>query len=315
MVLLVPPPWSAEIDGLRRALGDGALGRIPTHLTLVPPVNVNEERLGEAMGVLRAAAGRMRPFTVHLGPPATFLPVNPVAYLAVDGEGVEKVRSLRDAVSGGPLERSLTWPFVPHVTLADEADPDRITSALGALRDYEVDVVFDRVHLLEEGPGRTWKPIADAPFEAPAVIGRGGLELTLHTSANLDIEVASWQEAAWAPHTLAEDGTAEQDRPFAVTARRDDEIVGTATGDIRGDEAHLANLVVGAGDRGTGVGSHLLAAVESLAAEAGCRRLTLRTEADGSARQFFEGRGWRAYATLARWRAGIDFVVMERVLV
>lgn len=306
MVLLVPPPWSAEIDGLRRALGDGALGRIPTHLTLVPPVNVNDDRLGEAMAALRSAAGRTRPFTVHLGPPETFLPVNPVAYLAVDGEGADEVRRLRDMVFEGPLERSLSWPFVPHVTLADEADPDRITSALGALRDYEVDVTFDRVHLLEEGAGRTWKPIADAPFEAPAVTGRGGLELTLHSSAHLDVEAGRWQDAAWRAHSSAGDATTEQDRPFAVTARRGDDIVGTATGDIRGDEAHLARLVVGAGERGTGVGSHLLAAVESLAAEAGCRRLTLHTEADGPARRFFEGRGWRALSGSA---------TMERVLI
>lgn len=314
VVLLVPAPWSAEIDGLRRALGDGALGRIPTHLTLVPPVNVNEDRLAEAVAVLRAAAGRTRPFAVHLGPPATFLPVNPVVYLAVDGEGADEVRRLRDAVFAGPLDRSLSWPFVPHVTLADEADPDRITSALGALRDYEVDVTFDRVHLLEEGAGRTWRPIADAPFESPAVTGRGGLEVTLHRSVYLDVDGEKWQDAAWAAYSRVEYGTAEEDRPFAFTARRGGAIVGTATGAIRGDEAYLARLVVDADDRGTGVGSRLLAAVESLAAEHGCRRLTLRTQADGSARWFYEGRGWRIYATLPRWRRGTDFVAMERML-
>lgn len=314
VVLLVPPPWSAEIDGLRRALGDGALGRIPTHLTLVPPVNVNEERIGEAMAVLRAAAARTRPFTVHLGPPATFLPVNPVAYLAVDGEGAEEVLGLRDAVFSGPLERTLSWPFVPHVTLADEADPDRINSALGALRDYEVDVPFDRVHLLEEGSGRTWRPIADAPLEAPAVIGRGGLELTLHSSAYLDVEAENWQDAAWAVYSRVEYGTAQEDRPFAFTARRGEVVVGTATGAIRRDEVYLARLIVDAGDRGTGVGSRLLAAVQSVAAEHGCRRLTLRTQADGSARRFYERRGWRVYATLPRWREGTDFVAMERML-
>ncbi len=56
VALLVPPPFDTEIDGLRRALGDGALGRIPAHLTLVPPVNVREERLGEALAALRRAA-------------------------------------------------------------------------------------------------------------------------------------------------------------------------------------------------------------------------------------------------------------------
>lgn len=317
VVLLVPPPAAAEVDGLRRALGDGALGRIPTHLTLVPPVNVRDERVPDALAVLRAAAARTRPFTVHLGPPATFLPVNPVAYLAVDGQGADDVRRLRDAVFREPLERPLTWSFVPHVTLADEADPDRITAALGALRDYEVDVTFDRVHLLEEGEGRTWRPIADVPFEAPAVIGRGGLELELRRSATLDDEAARWSDAEWARHSAAEygeDGVAAEE-PFAVVARRArGQVVGTATGDVRSVDAYLARLIVAATERGTGVGSHLLAATEALAAERGCTRLTLRTRADGPARAFYEARGWRVYATLERWRGGRDFVQMERLL-
>ncbi len=49
VALLIPAPLDREIDGLRRAVGDGALGRIPPHLTLVPPVNVREDRLGEAL--------------------------------------------------------------------------------------------------------------------------------------------------------------------------------------------------------------------------------------------------------------------------
>lgn len=314
VVLLVPPPWSTEIDGLRRALGDGALGRIPTHLTLVPPVNVRDDRVPDALAVLRRAAERTRPFTVRLGPPTTFLPVNPVAYLALDGEGADEVRRLRDAVFADPLERHLTWSFVPHVTLADEAAPERIDAALSALADYRVDVTFDRVHLLEEGEGRTWRPIADVPFTAPTVIGRGGLELSLHHSRLLDDEAGAWTDRAWAAHSAAEYGDAAEEEPFALVARRGRDIAGTATGTLRTADAYLARLIVDPAERGTGVGSHLLAAAESLAAERGCTRLTLRTQAAGPARGFYESRGWRVYATLERWRGGRDFVQMERLL-
>lgn len=315
VVLLVPSPWATEIDGMRRALGDGALGRIPTHLTLVPPVNVRDDRVPDALAVLRRAAAATRPFTVQLGPPATFHPVNPVLYLAVDGKGADAVHRLRDRVFADPLERPLTWPFVPHVTLADEAPPERLLAGTAALADYTVDVTFDRVHLLEEGEGRTWRPIADVPFAAPAVIGRGGLELSLSASQALDDEAARWTAREWAAYSEAEYGTAtETEEPFALTARRGASIVGTATGELSADDAYLARLIVAPAERGTGVGSHLLAAVESLAAERGCRRLTLRTQAAGTARTFYEARGWRVYATLERWRSGRDFVQMERLL-
>ena len=317
VVLLVPAPHDAEIDGLRRALGDGALGRIPAHLTLVPPVNVREDDVPAALAVLRRAAAATTPFLVRLGPPATFAPVNPVVYLAVDGEGRDEIVRLRDAVFAPPLERHLTFPFEPHVTVADDvASADRIAAALSSLRDYEVEVTFGGVALLEQGDGRAWSPIAVVPFERPAVIGRGGgLEVTLDRSAALDDEAARWTAAAWAAYAAEEYGTTEDDEPFAITARRGGTVVGTATGALRApEEAYLARLIVAAEARGTGVGSHLLAATESLAAERGCRRLTLRTQADGSARRFYESRGWRVHAVLDRWRAGRDFVQMERVL-
>ena len=315
-MLLVPQPIASEIDGLRRALGDGSLGRIASHLTLVPPVNVREDELPDALRVLRDAAAKTTPFTVELGPPATFSPVTPVVYLDVDGPGRDEVLRLRDAVFRPPLERPLTWPFEPHVTIADEVgSTDRIAAAMSSLRDYTVDVTFDRVALLEQGDARVWTPIADVPFERPSIVGRGGgLEVTLDRSTMLDDEAERWTLAEWAAYSAKEYGFAEEDEPFAITARRGGTVVGTATGALSRDDAYLARLIVSASERGTGVGSRLLAATESLAAERGCRRLTLRTQAEGSARRFYEARGWRVHATLDRWRAGRDFVQMERTL-
>jgi 2'-5' RNA ligase len=161
--LLLPEPSATEVDGLRRALGDGALGRIPAHLTLVPPVNVREDDMPTALDVLRQAAMQTRPLDLRLGPATTFHPITPVVYLGVDGD-TSALQALRDHVFRPPLERPLTRSFVPHVTLADEIDTARIPAAVAAMADYVVDVRFDAVHLLEEGRGRIWRPIADARF-------------------------------------------------------------------------------------------------------------------------------------------------------
>ncbi len=279
VALLVPPPLDREVDGLRRAVGDGALGRVPAHLTLVPPVNVRTERLDEALAVLRRAAAATRPFTVALGPPTTFLPDNPVLYLPV-GDGGEAVTALRNRVFVDPLARTLTWPFVPHVTIADDASPERIAAAEPSLAAYSAVVTFDRVHLLQEQPGRVWVPIADAAFAAPAVIGRGGLPVELTTSGRPD-------PGAWATAT----GGAERE-DVTITARRDGEVVGLVTGRAGGGVAHLLDLAVAEPHRGTGVGLHLVAAFESWAAGHGCERLVAATATGSATDALLRRRGW-----------------------
>lgn len=279
VALLLPPAVAAEVDGLRRALGDRALGRIAPHVTLVPPVNVPAARLGDALGVLRAAAAACPPLTLDLGPPGTFAPATPVVHLRVGGPDpdVAALAALREAVFRPPLARPLTWPWVPHVTLVDGAEPDRITAAVAALAGYRATVALERVHLLEEGRGRVWTPVADAAFAAPAVVGRGGPAL------ELDVTDGPGPEAA----ALLAGG-----RPFTVTARRDGAVVGAARGWTGAGEARLEVLAVAAGERGTGVGSRLLAAVESLAAGRGCTAVLAVVDGPGDLAGFLRHRGW-----------------------
>ncbi len=179
VALLLDPPWSLEVQGLRRALGDSSLGSVAPHLTLVPPINVRSSDLASALDTVRkAAAVQAGPFSLHLGPAATFVPTNPVVYLAVGGAGMAPLRALREAVLAGPLLRPDRWPWVPHVTLADQAPHEQAEAALVALRHYESEVTLDRVVIMEER-ARCWHPLADACFGRPAVVGRGGLELEI----------------------------------------------------------------------------------------------------------------------------------------
>jgi 2'-5' RNA ligase/ribosomal protein S18 acetylase RimI-like enzyme len=313
VVLPIPAPLAAEIDGLRRACGDRALERIECHITLVPPVNVAVDRLDEVVGLVRAQAAVASPLELILGPPATFLPDAPVLYLAVGGD-VAALVQLRERVFTGPLQRSVDWPFVPHVTLADGAGPDRIAAGLVALADYQVPVTVDRVHLLQELEGRRWVAIADAPLGPPAIIGRGGLPLELSVGEILDPEAAAYFAASWDQHLRVSYGeSATRQRPYVVVARREGAVVGVATG-TTDDQAWLDRLVVGEGVRGQGIGAHLLARVEQLAAERGAVRAVLIAQAGGAAQAFYAGRGWRVDIRLPGWRLGRDFVRMTRDL-
>lgn len=258
VALLVPEPVATEMDGVRRALGDDTLGRIPAHITLIPPVNVNDADMSDALALLRETAAATRPLRLELGPPTTFHPVTPVIYLAVGGD-LEALHDLRERVFHPPLSRPLSHSFVPHATLADEIDPTRIPPALAALASYRADVMIDRVHVLREGKGRMWRPIADAPFAPPRVIGRGGLPVEITETQLVDPLARLLLPGTAAPSS---DGPGA----WALTARRDGCVVGVAHGAAVGDRLEVAALVVAPPHRRQGIGGHLRAALEDLAA-------------------------------------------------
>jgi 2'-5' RNA ligase len=252
VALLFDAPATAAVDTLRRALGADDVERLPAHLTLVPPVNVRLDELDDAFDLLRDAAHRTEPFRLQLGPARTFLPINPVLYLEVGGE-VRSVDLLRDRIFRPPLERNLTWPFQPHVTILDGGDESRIRAAVEALADVRIEVDITQVHLLKEHNDegvRSWRPIFEATLGEPGVVGRGGLEL--------ELEVGEKPYAG---------------RSLGVTARRGDRTVGTATGWTDGEQARLLDVHVDVGARREGVGAHLVAAFASAAAARGASHL------------------------------------------
>ena len=307
MVLLVPDPVGAEVEGLRRALGDPSLGRIPAHLTLVPPVNVRQEALEEVMGSLASAAAATAPLELSLGPVRSFWPQSPVVYLAVSGD-LEALGDLRQRVTAGPLGRPAERPFVPHVTLAQELEPGAISAAVRALGSFRARLLAERLHLLEEGPGRVWQPLADFSLGARRVVGTGGLAVEVEASQGPGPGLV-----AWAARQAGSDGPAVG-QGFVLVARREGSLAGLAEGRLLPGECLLEGVVVDQGLRGQGVGSQLLSSVEALAGESGCERCWALAPAGSRAESFYRSRGWEPAYRLPAWRQGRDWVRLRRVL-
>lgn len=285
VVLLVPEPLATQIDGLRLALGDGALGRIPPHITLVPPVNVAERDLPAAFATVRAAAAAVSALSLQLGPVDTFQPVNPVAYLRVTADPGQRAAldELREACLKGPLDRPQEHEFVPHVTIADELSAPRLDACGPVLADFRADLTIDRVHVLAEQPGRVWVPIADMALGEPTgIVGRGSLPLEISVTGRPDLEAAALLAVEGEPSGL----------PFAVTARQDGAVVAAAWGWTAGDRLEVADLVVAAAHRGQGFGRHLLAAVEAVAQRRSCAVMGVAASGEGAAASLLRGCGW-----------------------
>ena len=156
VALVIPPPVSVEIDGLRRALGDRQLGRIDPHVTIIPPINLHEDQIGDALAVVQAAARAAQPMTLTLGPVTTFAETSPVRFLAVDPW--QPVVELYRACWTDVLERLEKRPFHPHCTVDIDGGPtDGPDPAVDLLAAYQVEVELDRVTVLEN-VDRGWDP-------------------------------------------------------------------------------------------------------------------------------------------------------------
>ncbi len=325
VALMLPEPLTTEVQGLRRACGDH--GRMDPHLTLVPPVNVRETDIPEALHVLQAAASVTRPFTLTLGPPNTFMPDNPVLYLEVGGN-LDALLAFRERVFVGPLSRELSWPFTPHVTICDSGEPARLDAAVLALSDYQVEVRFERVHLLHEQPHdgthhHKWVPFIDIAFAEPAVVGRGGFELELITSECLDpwskTIVDSWELGELdAEHSDIEPSDLEPsdlepgDTEFigvslVIRALHMGVFVGVLKGHYSGNGAVIDSCIVSPDERRQGIGRHLIASFLASLAARGVTQVSAWIPSRSSGEQWLRSAGFeparsaKDHLHLVRW--------------
>jgi 2'-5' RNA ligase/ribosomal protein S18 acetylase RimI-like enzyme len=302
VVLPLPAPTAAEVDGVRRALGDDRVGAVPPHVTLVPPVNVAPRAENDALAAVRDAAARTLPLSVVLGPAATFWPVTPVVYLSVQGD-VAGIERLHDAFDHGPWARPTTWPFVPHVTLMNGMEPARIPAAVHLLAAYRNEVTLTAVRVMREEVDGAWTLLEDTALSGRHVVGRGGLEVVIDAGSTPDREAVRRLAGAWGRDAS----------PFALTARREGAVVGAATG-TTDDVLWLDRLVVDPAARDQGVGSHLLRAVEALGAARGCALAVAVCRAGSPAAAWLSSRGWREDLSLPGWYPEQDHVRVARHL-
>ena len=233
VVLLVPEPVASAVDGLRRAFSDPVRERVAPHVTLVPPVNVRVDELPDALRLLREAAGEVRSLHLALGPVVAFEGDAHVVYLEVAGDerALAGLKRVRDRVFKGPFARPLDHDYVPHVTLTQGIDQERLDAILAASAGWTAEPVrFDAVVLLEERhtpAGVRWAPVADAAIGTRIVIGRGGLELELTVGRLVDPEAAQAAGLVTAEETQP---VRELPDALVVAARREGRVVGLARG-------------------------------------------------------------------------------------
>ncbi|ROR90186.1 2'-5' RNA ligase family protein [Nocardioides aurantiacus] len=155
--LAVPEPWGRELQEYRVALGDAAAVHIPTHITLLPPLEVDEADVPLLEEHLAAVAARTPAFSVHLRGTGSFRPVSPVVFVGVV-EGISACEQLAADVVSGPLAVDRGFPYHPHVTVAHHLGDDLLDRAFAELGDFDVAFAAEEMWMYRHDPDSGWQP-------------------------------------------------------------------------------------------------------------------------------------------------------------
>lgn len=168
VAVAVPEPYGSELRQYRASFGDPQADNVPAHVTLLPPTEIDPAQLGDVEQHLAEVAARHSSFDIHLRGTATFRPVSPVVFVVV-AEGISGCELLASDVRSGHLDRELSFPYHPHVTVAHHLDDSALDKAFESLADYEC--VFDvtAFHLYVHGEDEVWRPYRAFELSAAGV--------------------------------------------------------------------------------------------------------------------------------------------------
>jgi 2'-5' RNA ligase len=163
VVVAVPEPWAQLLVDWRVKVGDPQATLVPPHVTLLPPTEVPAADRPAIAAHLASVARAHPPFTMHLSGTGTFRPVSDVVFVAV-ARGIGDCELLAGDVRRGPLTRSLSYPYHPHVTVAHDVPVDMLEVAYTGLADLSAEFAVDHLTEFEQTPSGAWAVAREYPL-------------------------------------------------------------------------------------------------------------------------------------------------------
>jgi 2'-5' RNA ligase len=164
VALPIPEPFLGELGAFRERFGDPLAHAIVAHITLVPPTPVvDEAHLEAVVAHLHDAAAVLSPFELVLAGAGTFRPVSPVVFVPIV-TGEEHVRAIEAAVRRGPLDRTLQFPYHPHVTVAHALEEGWLDEAEQAMAPYRAEFEVRSLGLFVQGSDGVWRQRVEFEF-------------------------------------------------------------------------------------------------------------------------------------------------------
>jgi 2'-5' RNA ligase len=167
VAIAIPQPWATQLQDYRTAIGDVTATKIPTHITLVPPTDVDD--VADVEKFLTSVAPGVAPFRIHLRGTGTFRPVSPVVFVTVV-EGISQCEVLAARVRSGPLASDPEFPYHPHVTIAHHLEDDLLDQAFDDLAGFECSFDVSEFHLYLHDDEVGWQPDLSFPLQPLPVV-------------------------------------------------------------------------------------------------------------------------------------------------
>jgi 2'-5' RNA ligase len=166
IVVPIPEPWAQLLVDWRAKVGDPQAALVPPHVTLLPPTEVRVADRDAISAHLAEVARAHPPFDMHLSGTGTFAPVSDVVFVAV-ARGIGNCELIANDVRRGPLERSLAFPYHPHVTVAHDVPRDMLEAAYSGLSELSAEFRVDSFTEFEQVPGGAWAVAREYPLTGP----------------------------------------------------------------------------------------------------------------------------------------------------
>ena len=164
VAIQIPEPYGSELQKYRSEFGDPMAASIPTHVTLLPPTEIDAADLGLIDDHLLEVAARFPSFWIRLRGTATFRPISPVVFVPL-AEGISSCEVLQSQVRSGPLGVELRFPYHPHVTVAHDLNKEALDRAYDALSEYDCAFDVDAFSRYEHGADGVWRPQRAFPLK------------------------------------------------------------------------------------------------------------------------------------------------------
>ena len=158
----IPEPYGPVLDAVRLGLAPDA-GEMPSHVTILAPIDVDTDVLDAVLAHLAAVAARTPPFRLELRGSGTFRPVSPVVFVAL-AQGISACEQLERDVRSGDLAVETRFPYHPHVTIAHDLDDAALDEAYYELADFHATMEITSMGLHEYVDGR-WRLVREFAFE------------------------------------------------------------------------------------------------------------------------------------------------------